>query len=107
MLRRLILVFAFALVHPALAQDKDLEAERRALDAERRALEADRRALEAERRGDLERRAGSGGSAPGADPCIAANTQRQRACADSGANPLTRTPQCTEALSQVRTYCSR
>jgi len=106
MLRLLTFVFAFTLVHPALAQDRNLEAERRALDAERRALDADRRALEAERRGDLERRAGSGGSAPRADPCIAAHTQRQRACAES-ANPLTRTPQCTEALSQVRTYCSR
>jgi hypothetical protein len=105
-MRFVFLLFVFFCT-PLLAQDKDLQAERRLLEAERRALEADRRALEAERRGDSERRAASGGSAQGADPCIAANTQRQRACADAGANPLTRTPQCTEALSQVRTYCSR
>jgi hypothetical protein len=107
MLRRLILVSALALVQPAAAQDKDLEAERRARDAERRALEADRRALEAERRGDLERRAASGGSAPGVDPCIAADVQRQRACGQGAGSPLYQAPQCTEAMSRVRQYCGR
>jgi len=104
---KLLPIFLFFALLPLQAQERDLEAERRALEAERRLLEQERRALEAERRMESERRAAAGGSAPASvDPCIAANTQRLRACADS-ASPLARTPQCTEAMSQVRTYCSR
>ena len=105
-MRYLVLVLAF-IATPLFAQDRDLEAERRALDVERRALEAERRALDAERRGEAERRAATGGSAPAADPCIAADVQRQRACTQSPGSPLYQAPQCAEAMSRVRQYCSR
>ena len=100
----LILLFVAS---PILAQDKELEAERRLLEAERRALEADRRALEAERRGESERRAATGGSAPSVNPCIAADVQRQRACGAEPGHPLSQSPQCAEAMSRVRQYCGR
>ena len=92
---------------PVLAQDSDLEAERRTLEAERRTLEAERRALEAERRREPGRRAAAGGSAPSVDPCIAADVQRQRACAESAGNALSRPPQCADAVSKARQACGR
>jgi hypothetical protein len=105
---RFVLLALLLALLPAQAQEKELEAERRALEAERRVLEQERRALEAERRMESDRRAATGGSAPASvDPCIAADLQRQRACAEAPGNPLTRPPQCTEAMSRVRQYCGR